>query len=56
MLSEDAYFKTLSENDLWQRYCSFLNLSIDDFIDIQKVLLIDQIEMVSDSTRGKRGG
>ncbi len=26
------------------------SLSIDDFMDIQKELLIDQIEMVSDST------
>ena len=55
MLSEDRYLKTLSEDDLWQRYCSLFNLSIDDFMDIQKELLIDQIEMVSDSTPGKRG-
>ena len=33
-----------------QRYCGFFDLSIDDFMDIQKELLIDQIEMVSDST------
>lgn len=33
-----------------QRHCSFFDLSIYDFMDIQKELLIDQIEMVSDST------
>jgi len=54
MLSEDRYFKTLSEDDLWKRYCGFFDLSIDAFMDIQKELLMDQIEMVSDSALGKK--
>lgn len=54
MLSEDKYFKTLTKDELWQRYCGFFDLSIDDFMDIQKELLMDQIEIVSDSTLGKK--
>jgi hypothetical protein len=54
MLSEDKYFQTLTEDELWQRYCGFLDLSADEFVAIQKELLIDQIERVADSLLGKR--
>jgi hypothetical protein len=54
MLSEDKYFQTLTQAELWQRYCGFLDLSLDDFIDIQKELLTDQIERVADSLLGKK--
>lgn len=54
MLQEDHYFKTLKQEELWQRYCGFLDLSIDDFMDIQKELLMDEIERVSDSILGKK--
>lgn len=54
MLSEDKYFQTLTEAELWQRYCGFLDLSIDEFMDIQKELLMDEIELVADSTLGKK--
>lgn len=54
MLQEDKYFQTLNEAELWQRYCGFLDLSIDEFMDIQKELLIDEIEQVSDSLLGKK--
>jgi hypothetical protein len=54
MLSEDKYFRDLTEAKLWQRYCGFLDLSIDEFMDIQEELLMDQIERVSDSLLGKK--
>lgn len=54
MLSEDKYFQTLTEDELWQRYCGFLDLSIDEFMEIQKELLVDEIERVADSTLGKK--
>lgn len=53
MLSEDKYFQDLSEAELWQRYCGFLDLSIDEFMDIQKELLMEEIELVADSKLGK---
>lgn len=54
MLSEDKYFRDLNEAELWQRYCGFLDLSINDFMDIQKELLMDQIDRVADSILGKK--
>jgi hypothetical protein len=54
MLSEDKYFQTRTEDELWQRYCGFLDLSIDEFMEIQKELLMDQIERVADSLLGKK--
>jgi hypothetical protein len=54
MLSEDKYFEELTEDELWQRYCGFLDLSISEFMDIQKELLIDEIERVANSTLGKK--
>jgi hypothetical protein len=54
MLSEDRYFKDFSKAELWRRYCGFLDLSIDEFMDIQEELLLDQIERVADSVLGKK--
>ncbi len=54
MLLEDEYFKTLTEDELWRRYCGFLDLSIDEFMGIQNELLMDEIERVADSTLGKK--
>ena len=54
MLSEDKYSRDLNEAELWQRYCGLLDLSIDDFMDIQKELLMDEIERVADSILGKK--
>jgi len=54
MLSEDKYFRDLTDSELWQRYCGFLDLSIDEFMELQKELLMDQIEKVAKSTLGKK--
>jgi len=54
MLDEDKYFKDLNQEQLWQRYCGFLKISIDDFMQIQEELLMDEIERVSGSTLGKK--
>jgi len=54
MLSEDKYFETLTQDELWQRYCGFLDLSIDEFMEIQEELLMDEIERVADSMLGRK--
>lgn len=54
MLSEDKYFKTLTQDEVWQRYCGFLDLSIDEFMDIQRGLLMDELERVADSILGRK--
>lgn len=54
MLPEDKYFNTLSNNEVWERYCGFLDLSIEEFMEMQKELLMDEIERVADSTLGRK--
>jgi hypothetical protein len=54
MFPEEEYFRNLSQRELWQRYCGFLDLSIERFMAIQTELLLDQIERVSNSTIGKK--
>ncbi|MFC2067032.1 GH3 auxin-responsive promoter family protein [Chloroflexota bacterium] len=54
MLSKDKYFQTLNEDELWIRYCGFLDLSIDEFMNIQHELLMDEIRLVSESLLGKK--
>jgi len=52
--AEDAYFDKLTHRELWKRYCGFLDLSIEEFMAIQKELLLDQIERVWSSTLGRK--
>jgi len=54
MLSEDKYFKDLTEAELWQRYCGFLDLTIDEFMAMQEELLMDQIDRVAGSILGEK--
>lgn len=54
MLPEDAYFKTLDSPELWKRYCGFLDLSVEDFLQIQRSLLAEQLSLVADSALGKK--
>jgi hypothetical protein len=54
MRSEDKYFQTLSQPELWQRYCGFLDLSLEEFMAIQKELLTDQIGIVAGSVLGRK--
>jgi len=54
MLTEDKYFQTLTQDQVWQRYCGFLKLSTGEFMDIQRELLMDEVERVADSMLGKK--
>jgi hypothetical protein len=42
------------KEELWQMCCGFLDLSIDQFMTIQKRLLLEQIELLNKSTIGKK--
>lgn len=54
MLPEDKFFQTNDKERIWQRYCGFLDLSIEEFMQIQHRLLMEQIELVADSPLGKK--
>ena len=40
--------------EIWETYCGFLDLSIDEFMEIQNNLLMDQIERLKNCELGKR--
>jgi phenylacetate-coenzyme A ligase PaaK-like adenylate-forming protein len=54
VLPEDKFFQTNDEKKIWQRYCGFLDLSLEEFMEIQNRLLIEQMELVASSILGKK--
>ena len=46
--------KERSSRDIWQEYCGFLDLSIDEFMDTQYRLLQEQIDLLSKCGLGQR--
>ncbi len=42
------------KEELWQMCCGFLNLSLEQFMDIQKRLLLEEIELLKKSELGRR--
>lgn len=42
-----------SKEEIWEEYCGFLTLSMEDFMSIQKRLLLEQIELWSTSSLGQ---
>jgi len=54
MLPEDKFFATNDRKKIWQRYCGFLDLSIEEFMEIQNRLLSEQIDLVSESILGQK--
>ena len=46
--------KSCTQQEIWDEYCSFLDLSMEEYMNIQKRLLEEQIELMSQCTLGKR--
>jgi hypothetical protein len=46
-------FRQGRHEELWQRCCGFIDLSIDDFMRIQRQLLLEQLEMLNKSELGQ---
>jgi len=40
-------------NEIWTKYCGFLDLSKEEFMDIQERLLLEQIELLGTSMMGR---
>ncbi len=50
---EAELFKNGKQEDLWQRCCGYLDLSIEDFVHIQKRLLLEQLELLNRCELGR---
>ena len=46
--------KKVSCSELWEEYCGFLDFSLDEYMDIQRRLLTEQIDLMSKSGLGLR--
>ncbi len=40
--------------EIWQKYCGFIDLSIDEFMKIQEQLLMEQVELLSKCELGRK--
>lgn len=54
MFSEGSFFRTHDTAGLWKRYCGFLDLTLEEFLQIQEHLLREQIDLVADSALGEK--
>jgi hypothetical protein len=54
MLTKDELFETGDQEKIWRKYCGFLDLSLQEFMEIQEQLLLEQIELVYDSPMAKK--
>ncbi|HIC93146.1 MAG TPA: GH3 auxin-responsive promoter [Anaerolineae bacterium] len=41
-------------DEIWQKYCGFIDLSLEEFMDIQKRLLMEQIDLLSKCELGRK--
>ena len=46
--------KTLSQEEIWQEYCGFLDLSMEEYMQIQNRLMEEQIALWSNCALGQR--
>lgn len=53
-LEKETIFQTRDTEKIWQRFCGFLDLTVDEFMDIQRRLLEEQLELVGDSPLWKK--
>ena len=53
-LKFEQKLKTLSQEEIWQEYCGFLDLSIDEYMQIQNRLMEEQIALWSNCALGQR--
>ncbi|MFC1907245.1 GH3 auxin-responsive promoter family protein [Chloroflexota bacterium] len=51
---KDEVFHSNDKEAIWSRFCGFLDLSLGEFMDIQKRMLAEEIDLVADTTIGKK--
>jgi len=53
MVTESELFKQGRYEELWQRCCGFIDLNLEDFMRIQRRLLLEQMELLKKCELGK---
>jgi hypothetical protein len=52
-LEKDKFFISRDKELIWKKYCGFLDLNLDEFMIMQKLLLMEQIELTIHSVLGR---
>ena len=53
MTSLPQLIKQGRNEEIWMKYCGFLDLNIDEFMEIQERLLLEQIDLLGESMMGR---
>jgi hypothetical protein len=53
MTSASTLIKQGRNEEIWTKYCGFLDLSIEEFMEIQERLLLEQIDLLGKSMMGR---
>jgi hypothetical protein len=53
MVTASTLIKQGRNEEIWTKYCGFLDLSIDEFMEIQERLLLEQIDLLGKSMMGR---
>ena len=48
----DAMLRNKQYEEIWQKYCSFLDLSLSQYMTIQRSLLMEQVELFANCELG----
>jgi len=54
LLERDELFRIGDTEKIWQKYCGFLDLSLEEFMAIQERLLMEQIDLAWNSKLGRK--
>ena len=54
MVSAADLLKQGRRDEFWQRYCGFLDLTVDEFMDIQNRCLTEQLHLLASSELGRK--
>jgi len=54
VLEKDELFAVGDSERIWKKYCGFLDLSLSEFMVIQKLLLAEQLELVGNSELARK--
>ncbi len=53
MISINTLLKQGRKEEIWTKYCGFLDLSINEFMEIQEHLLLEQIDLLGKCLMGR---
>ena len=54
VLEKDETFASRDTEKIWLKFCGFFDLSLDEFMSIQKSLLMEQLELMANCQIGQR--